>query len=108
MIAVRVMGSGTQRMNLAVNHLIAASIFSRNVGDIEALHKGEPFGSFYEDILANSIATAYCSVASIEAYINEVLMFDNRFMSPQLKDCARLLISRTRILEKYDECLRLL
>jgi hypothetical protein len=91
-----------------VCYLIAASTFSRNVGEIETKHKGEPLGSFYEDILSNSIATVYCSVASIEAYVNEVLMFDKRIKSPELKDCARVLTTKTRILEKYDGCLRLL
>lgn len=101
-------GSGTGRMNLAVNHLIAASGFSRIVGDIEERHKGEEFGSFYDDILSNSIATVYCSVASVEAYINEVLLFDKRLMAQNLRDCARALIGKTRILDKYAGCLRLL
>ena len=105
---IKVMGSGTGRINLSVNHLIAASTFSRNVKEIETLHKNEPLGNFYEDILSNSIATIYCSVASIEAYVNEVLMFDNRLQSPEVKDCAKELTKKTRILEKYDKCFRLL
>jgi hypothetical protein len=107
-MAVKMTGSGTGRMNLAVNHLIAASGFSRIVGDIEERHKGEEFGSFYDDILSNSIATVYCAVASVEAYINEVLLFDERLMAQELRDCAHTLIGKTRILDKYAGCLRLL
>jgi hypothetical protein len=101
-------GSGKGRMNLAVNHLIAASGFSRIVGEIEERHKGQEFESFYDDILSNSIATVYCSVASVEAYINEILLFDDRLMAQPLRDYARALIGKTRILDKYAECLRLL
>lgn len=95
-------------MNLAVNHLIAAAAFSRNVGEIEIKHLGQSFGPFYDDILSNSIATVLCAVASIEAYVNEVLIHDKRLQTSELKECAWAMTRKTRILEKYDGCLRLL
>jgi hypothetical protein len=108
MIKVRMMGTGTGRMNLAVNHLIAAAGFSRTVKEIEGAHRGEPLGPFYDEILSFSIAAVYCSVASLEANINEILLFEKRLKSHVLKDCVNLLIGKTRILEKYEGALSLL
>jgi hypothetical protein len=71
----------TLRVNLAVQHMLAAARFSRAVGALEQQHKGEAFGAFWEEILHNSIASTLACVASLEAYANE-LFFDRSTVFP--------------------------
>jgi hypothetical protein len=62
----------TQKMNLAVQHLLAAARFSREVGVLENEHVGQRFGAFWESIFHSSIACVLTSVASLESYANEL------------------------------------
>lgn len=60
------------RINLAYPHLSAAIEFSKAVINLEKKHEGKEFGAFWEDIQANAIACVLTSVASVEAYSNEI------------------------------------
>jgi hypothetical protein len=62
----------TTRTNLAVQHLLAASKFSREVKRVEDGNAGSEFGGFWEDILHYSIACTFGCAASLEAYANEL------------------------------------
>jgi hypothetical protein len=64
--------NATLRVNLAVQHLLAAAHFSRQVGMLEKQHAGQEFAAFWEAILHNGIACALTTVASLEAYANEL------------------------------------
>lgn len=63
--------TATVRTNLSAQHLLAAGYFSRKVSEIEQANLNAEFGPFWEEILANSMATITFSVAALEAYINE-------------------------------------
>ena len=73
------------RVNLADPHMRAAEGFSRRVRDIEQDHAGEGFGPFWDEIWHLSIATVFASVASLEAYANE-LFFDRAKAFPGYSD----------------------
>jgi hypothetical protein len=61
-----------QRVNLAVQHMLAAARFSRDVGELERDHENQPFGGFWESIFHSAIACVLTTVASLEAYANEL------------------------------------
>lgn len=63
---------GTSRFNLAVQHMLAAARFSRAVGELEAEHRGKEFAEFWGSILHNAVACVLTTVASLEAYANEL------------------------------------
>jgi hypothetical protein len=71
----------SQRQNLAVQQLLAAGRFSKQVGEIERANTEQPFGPFWEEILHNSIASVLCCASSIEAYANEIFS-DRETMFP--------------------------
>jgi hypothetical protein len=62
----------TLRVNLAVQHMLAAARFSREVGKLEREHDGQAFGEFFETILHHAVACVLTTVASLEAYANEL------------------------------------
>lgn len=64
--------TGIVRTNLSIPHLLSAAFFSRKTAELEEMHKDAEFGSFWEEILANAVATVLVSVAAMEAYINEI------------------------------------
>jgi hypothetical protein len=96
------------RINLAVLHLLAASSFSRRTRELEVAHKGEIFGAFWEDILAQATAAVMISVAGLEAYANE-LFIDHEKVFPGLpiEVMAKLweLYEQKAILEKFEMAL---
>ena len=69
------------RTNLAAQNMLAAARFSRRVAELEEINKSQEFGSFWEDILHNSIASIMCCSSSLEAYANE-LFFDRETVFP--------------------------
>jgi hypothetical protein len=64
--------TATTRTNLAVQHLLAAARFSREVRRIEEVNVGAEFGGFWDEILHYSIACIFGCAASLEAYANEL------------------------------------
>jgi hypothetical protein len=62
------------RTNLSVLHLLSAAYFSRKIGELEALHDGEAFGGFWEEILAVATGTIFAATSGLEAYANELFV----------------------------------
>ena len=99
------------RVNLAVQHMLAAASFSREVGQLEAKHAGQPFGDFWESILHNSMACVLTCVASLEAYANELFSDRTTVFSGYSHDLLHKLwetYEQKPILEKFEFALLLL
>jgi hypothetical protein len=60
-----------QRMNFAVQHLMAAARFSRQVGKVEEENADAGFGQHFDELLHYTSACILSSVAALEAYANE-------------------------------------
>lgn len=97
-----------QRSAFAIQHLIAAALFSSRCGEIQEKHAGEPLGSFYDEQIACTSATVMLCVASLESNINEYLSESGKLFSDlaehQASEIVGLLDGRP-ILEKYDRVL---
>jgi len=102
--------TATTRVNLAVQHLLAAASFSREVGLLEKQHTGEQFAGFWEDIFHQAIACVLTTVASLEAYANE-LFFDREKTfpeySPELLHNLWTTYEAKSIVEKFEFALLL-
>lgn len=100
----------SQRTNLAVQNMLAAARFSRRVTELEDSNRSQPFGSFWEEILHNSIASVMCCSSSLEAYANE-LFFDREAVFPKfsapLLDNLWETYERKTTLEKFEFALLL-
>lgn len=62
-----------QKSAYAVQHLMAAARFSRQCGEVQNKHLGEPLGAFFDEQVACVSATVMLSVASLESNVNEYL-----------------------------------
>jgi hypothetical protein len=99
------------REKLAVQHLLAAARFSREVGRLEKEHEGEELGGFWESIFHPAIACILTAVASLEAYANELFSDRNPLFaeySPELMDVLWKTYEQKPILEKFQFALLLL
>lgn len=98
------------RTNLALHHLFAACRFAARIGEIERQNQSQPFGSFWEEILQNSLGVAMLSVTCIECYANE-LCFEPSTIAPTLNPAATALVAELldneAILRKYSAALTL-
>ena len=104
------LGTGRVRMNFAVPHFISAAKFSRSVAEIEKANEGQPFGVFYEDILAYASGCLLTCVAGLESYINELFVERHtvfKALSSDLTDQLWEIIEEKPILEKFDLALGL-
>ena len=91
------------RANLALQHLFAACRFSARVGQVEAENAGQPFGSFWDEILQHSLGVAALTVAALESYANE-MYFEGAVLKPGLNSAAAELaevVDKEGILRKY-------
>src|SRR4051794_33549716 len=92
------------RMNFAVQHMLAATRFSRRVAAVEREHAAEPFGEFWDEVLHNATGCVLTAVASLEAYANE-LFFDRATAFPgyssELLDKLWETFEQKPILEKF-------
>lgn len=99
------------KVNLAVQHMLAAARFSREVSQLEQLHREEEFGPFWETIFHFATACVLASVASLEAYANE-LFSDRETLFPDYPpDLLHNLwetYEQKPILEKFEFALLLL
>lgn len=98
------------KVNLAVQHLLAASRFSREVGQVEAQHFGEEFGGFWESIFHSAVACILTSVASLEAYANELFSDRTKVFpghSPELLHELWASYEQKSILKKFEFALLL-
>jgi hypothetical protein len=66
--------SARTKAHFSLQHLLAAAAFSREVAELEQRHAGEPFGPFFDDILARCTAVVLSATACVEAYANELLL----------------------------------
>jgi hypothetical protein len=101
----------TMRVNLAVQHLLAAAHYSREVGTIEKQYRGQQFGAFWEGILHRAIACILTTVASLEAYANELFSDREKIFpeySAELLDNLWETYEQKPILEKFAFALLLL
>jgi len=96
--------------NFAVQHMLAAALFSRRVGELERTHAGAPFGPFWEEILHCATASVMTSTASLEAYTNE-LFFERATVFPgyrsELLDRLWETFEQKSVLEKFEFALLL-
>ena len=100
------------RTNLALHHLFAACRFAARIGEIERQNRSQPFGSFWEEILQNSLGVATLSVACIEGYANE-FYFEFYFepsaiapgLNPAATDLVAELLDKESILRKFSAAL---
>ena len=107
---VTVSAIATMKVNLAVQHMLAAARFSREVGMLENQNSGQQFGAFWEGVLHHATACVLTSVASLEAYANE--LFSDRTTlipeySPALMHNLWENYDQKPILEKYEFALLL-
>ena len=96
------------RSGFAVQHLIAAARFSRQCGEIQNAHLGQPLGPFFDEQISCVSATIMLSVASLEANINEYLsdpagLFPGQAEQVRLQFCE--LIGERPLLEKCERVL---
>ena len=106
-----VTATATLRVNLAVQHLLAAARFSRDVGRPEEVHRGAQFDAFWESIFHPAIACTLTTVASLEAYANELFSDRNTLFpgySPELIHNLWETYEQKPILEKFEFALLLL
>jgi hypothetical protein len=99
------------RVNLAVQHMLAAARFSREVGQLEEQHRGEQFGEFWESILHHATACVLTAVASLEAYANELFTDRSSLFpaySPELMNNLWETYEQKPILQKFEFALLLL
>ncbi|MFZ3209127.1 MAG: hypothetical protein WA140_09880 [Geobacteraceae bacterium] len=93
------------RTNLALHHLFAACRFASQIEQIERENSGQPFGSFWEEILHNSLGVATLTVASMESYANE-MYFEGSIIIPSLNPAIAQeiaeIIDTQNILRKYS------
>lgn len=96
------------RTDFSIQHLLAATYFSRQVANVERAHAGEKFGSFFEEILWFSSACVLSCAAALEAYANE-LFVDRAQHFPDLRsdivDKLWELYEQKPTLEKFDMAL---
>lgn len=109
-IDITLNATAVTRMNLAVQHVMAAARFSREVQRVEAANQDAEFGDFWDEILHYSIACIFGCAASLEAYANE--LFDDRasvfpgYSNPLLDKLWETFESKP-ILEKFQFALLL-
>lgn len=92
------------RANLALHHLFAACRFSARVGQIESDNVGQPLGSFWDEILQNSLGVATLTVAALESYANE-MYFEGAILKPGINPSAveelAEIVDKETILRKF-------
>jgi hypothetical protein len=99
------------RVNLAVRHLLAAARFSREVDRLEKEQQGQQQGTFTESIFQHAIACILSTVASLEAYANELFSDRDKLFSeysPELIHSLWETYERKPMLKKFEFALLLL
>jgi len=97
--------SAAVKSNFSGPHLSSAGLFSKRVKELEEEHKDDVFGPFFEEIRSYSMACVISSVASLEAYANEIFI-DHKKYFPEIEE--RILIKfwelyeQKSILDKYN------
>jgi hypothetical protein len=98
-------GTATARPNFANHHLEFALDFARRAYHIETEHAGQGWGSHAVDVQREVIATVFFSVASLEAWVNEIGADPARrfpALDARLIAAALELAERRQLLEKLQ------
>jgi hypothetical protein len=105
-----VSATATVRTNFAAQHLLGVARFARQAWSVEQANSGEPFGQFFEELIHLVTATVTISVASLEAFGNE-LFADGRKRFPSLSneviDTTWALAGQRPFMDKYALALTL-
>jgi len=106
---------GTARIigTFALQHLMAAALFSRQAWAIERQNLGMPFGAFFEDIRSYVSGAIMSSAAALEANINELFIAHGGPLRSTLSDFDAQFweskgIEQKSILAKYQEAMKIL
>ena len=98
------------RTGLALHQLLAAGRCASRVAILESENAGQPLGSFWDEILHNSLGVVTMGVASLECYANE-LWFEQTVVRSILNEVAASqiaeLIDKESVLTKYSLALAL-
>lgn len=93
------------RIELVVQHMLAAARFARKAGEVEQAHLGEDHGEFFDEISHYATAAVLFSVASLEANINEIFIDADAHMPQDKHNLVRGIWAaynrRPNILDKY-------
>ena len=98
------------RTNLALQHLLGAARFTRVALQVEKANAGNQFGPFFEELIHLTIAAVMLSVASLEAFANELFADSTKnfpSVSKELLDTVWELAEQRPFMEKYDLALKL-
>jgi hypothetical protein len=98
-------------VRFAVQHALAAAMFSRRVGEIERENTGRPANAFFGEIIQFSFACVVSAVATLEAYVNEIYTDrDSNFptIGPKLMTMLWEFIELKSVLEKFNYALVIL
>ena len=105
-----VTATGSVRTNFALQHLLGAARFARRAWEVEQANAGQPFGPFFEELIHLATAAIILSVASLEAFANELFADGpQRFpaFSMEILDAVWALAEERQFMEKYDLALTL-
>lgn len=100
-----VYASTSVRTNLALQHILGAARLTRQACQVEQANAGKPFGPFFEEIIHLTTAAVTLSVASLEAFANELFADGvQRFpsLSKEILDAVWGLAEKRPFMEKYD------
>lgn len=103
---VTLVATAKVRSDLTWQHLNAASLFSRQVGELEVEHSSEAVGAFFEDIFSYATGAVMCATAGLEAFANQIFAdrtthFEN-FSERFLDEVWEKFIDRMSILDKLS------
>lgn len=105
-----VMARASLRTNLALHHLLGAARFARQASQVEQANAGRPFGPFFEELIHLATAAVTLSVASLEAFANELFADGTKRFpsySSEVLDAIWMLAEQRPFMEKYDLALTL-
>ncbi len=98
------------RINFARQHLLGAARFARQAWQVEQANAAQPLGPFFEELTHLATAALTLSVASLEAFANELFADGTqRFpsFSTEILDAVWALAEERPFMEKYDLALTL-
>lgn len=105
MTAFTVAAQGRVREDFANTHLLNARLCAVRAHDVERSSAGKALGPFFDEIRADVAASILSSVASLEAFVNEVVFGSDELFGHQSTDMVRMtieLMERHPLLKKLE------
>ena len=105
-----VTATASTRTNFALQHLLGAARFARQAWQVERSNAGQPFGSFFEELIHLATAAITLSVSSLEAFANELFADGTQqfpSFSTEILNAVWALAEERPFMEKYDLALTL-